>query len=202
MKTYSEIEIEIGINVGESSTDTARWTRYTQDMRRDAIADTEIEMFSKANPAKFPKLKSNPLLATDWIASNILTLPDNLYRLMEFYHSTTAGVKTYFTMRDDLWEKLQDSINFTTADPYLLPYGERQYQLRHSISSPNVYYIIALKFPQTYDSSFDFEGYSQFEGHEETIINGATGKLLLKSNQPEKADFYLKLYQAGLTLLA
>jgi len=202
MKTYHEIELEIGINVGEPSTDSNRWTRYPQSMRRNAIVDTELEIFHKSNPLKLPKLKSIPLVATDYIASNILTLPESLKRIFDLYHETAAGVKLYFTERNEVWEKLQDGVNFTSADPFYYAYGDRKYRLRHSIASPNVFYIIAQKFPQTYDASFDFSGYCEFEGHEETLINGATGKLLLKANQPEKAGLFVQLYQAGLNLLA
>ena len=203
MKNYDEIELEIGINCGEPVSDSDSWIKFTQSMRRNAIADTELAMFRKAHPAKLPKLQSKPINATDYITSNVLTLRDNLARVIELYHETTAGVQTYFTERNKAWDKLQDSVNFTTADPYFYLLGERQYKLQHSISSPNVFYIIAQNFPQTYDASFDYgETYCEFEGLEEAIINGATGRLLLKVNQAEKAGIYLKLFQGSLNLLA
>ena len=171
-------------------------------MRRNAIVDTELELFRKANPAKLPKLQSKPINATDYIVSNVLTLRDNLARIIDLYHETTAGVQTYFNERNKEWDKLQDGMNFATTDPYFYLLGERQYKLQHVISSPNVFYIIAQNFPQTYDPSFDFsDNYCEFEGFEEAIINGTTGKLLLKVNQAEKAGIYLNLYRSIFNLL-
>jgi len=202
MKNYDDIELEIGINCGESVSDSNRWLKFTQTMRRNAIVDTELELFRKANPIKLPKLQSKPINATDYITNNILTLRDNLARIIELYHETTGGIQTYFTERSKEWDKLKDDINFTTTDPYFYLLGERQYKLQYSITSPNVFYIIAQIFPQTYDASFDFgNSYCEFEGFEESIINGATGRLLLKVNQAEKAGIYLTLFQNSLNLL-
>ena len=108
MKNYDEIELEIGINCGEPVSDSDSWIKFTQSMRRNAIADTELAMFRKAHPAKLPKLQSKPINATDYITSNVLTLRDNLARVIELYHETTAGVQTYFTERNKAWDKLDD----------------------------------------------------------------------------------------------
>ena len=203
MKTYNDMELAVGINCGDTSTDSDNWLKYTQAMRREVIADAEMEIFRKADIGVFPKLLSEPLNATEYIKNNILTLPNEYSNLLELYHQTAAGVRTYLPLKDREWDRLQDGLNFSFAfDPYYFNYGERKFQLRHSITTVETFYMLAYKFPQTYDPAFDWgNAYTELEGYEEDIINGATGKLLLKVDQIDKAGVYLKLFENCLAIL-
>ena len=137
------------------------------------------------------------------VNNDIFSLPNRAYRVLELYHESNSGLQTYFTERSKEWDKLQDGYNFTTTDPYYFPYGDKNYKLRYALSPVNKFYIIALLYPQTYDSAFDYgNSYTEFEGYEDLIINGASGKLLIKADQLEKATGFLTLYQNSLKLLS
>ena len=202
MKTYDDIELEIGIKGGEPETDSDTWSKFTQSMRREAIKDTEVQMLMLANIAKVGKLRSKPTVPD--ISSDILTLSRLDYRLLELYYVTSAGKRINFDERDEEWEKMRDSYNFSTLDPFYYMLGEKTYQLRHSITSPVSanYKQITIKMPQTYDASFDWGNtYSEFDGYEEVIINGATGRLLITSEEPEKASNFIAMFNEGIKLL-
>lgn len=203
MKNYNDIELEIGINVGEPDTDSSSWVSYTQDMRRNAIKDTEIDMLRKSIPAKIPKLHSLPTVPT--ISSNVLTLSPVYHELLELYYINSDSSEKYFIERNREWDKLQDTFNFSTInDPYWYLLGERKYQLRHSITSASDtnFRMICLKMPHSYDASFSWgTAYTEFDGYEETIINGASGRLLIKARQPELGGIFMGLYNEGIKSL-
>jgi len=202
MRTYNQIEIDMGQYLSEPSSTYTDWVDFTQERRRIAIKDAELYLAETIRATKLLKLQTEPINLTALISGNILTFPIEYLRLFSLWHQPSTGNNVYIHPKDQEWHELQDNLSFNyELDPYWYDYGNKKIEIKHGITSPS-WYGKFIKYPQTYEPSFDFgDQYSELDGYEQLITIYASALLLLAAKEFDNAANLFKMCDARIQII-